>query len=605
MLRGILIAATAFLLAQGVAGAQSIFYSENFDGVPSGTFPPGWSADAPTGTPAVGWAVDDTLDMNGGTIPTGPPFVGTYPYIGWNWSCYGSPLLPVSTIASAPNALNFNNGLGLLSGTLFSGAATSPLITFSSTAGVTLTFDDYFECMSCDTDAATATSFGLDQRFVEIVDASGVTVISIQLVVDADGDGFAPFTSTSPLIDAACIETETHHVHTVDLSSLAPGDYRIRFRFNQVMEFDYTIFATTPPFGEDDMGGWFVDNIQVNCPAPDVSAPSVPTQISPASGATVISPVAFDWTDSTDTGPCGPSTVTYDLYIDNIATIPAPDVFVTGISTSSSSQALGAGDYLWAVRAVDASGNPSAFTSLSPFTVEVNLAPDAPDTLFVNESQNGAQGGNPGFVDPVVDEAPVFSAVFRDPNVTPDFAIGLRFQVSIDPTFTTLDFDSGAIAISPPVPDDTRGPDLTININLSRATVYYWRIQFTDAGGLTGPFSIPQSFRIGDDFQFGVRNGSSHHGRRCWVATAAWSDETAPVVRRLQEWRANSLESVSAGRVASRSYHVAGARLASGFQSSAAIRGLTQAIAGLPISAVLAFGCAIVLAGAIRLSRGA
>ncbi|MCC6742037.1 MAG: hypothetical protein IT452_23655 [Planctomycetia bacterium] len=511
----------------------------------------------------------------------------------------------MSTIASAPNALNFNNGLGLLSGTLFSGAATSPLITISSTAGVTLTFDDYFECMSCDTDAATTTSFGLDQRFVEVVDSSGVTVISIQLVVDADGDGVVPFTSTSPLIDGACVETETHHTHTVDLSSLAPGDYRIRFRFNQVSEFDYTIFAVTPPFGEDDMGGWFVDDIQVNCPLPDVAAPTLPVQISPPSGATVISPVAFDWSDSTDTGPCGPSSVTYDLYIDNIATIPAPDVFVTGISASSSSQVLAAGDYLWAVRAVDASGNPSAFTTLSPFTVEVNLAPGAPDGLFVNESPNGAQQGDPGFVDPVVDETPVFSAVYRDPNVTPDTAIGLRFQVTDDPTFTTLLFDSGSVGISPPIPVDTRCPDLTINITLSRDRIYYWRIQYTDAGGLTGAFSLAQSFRIGDDFEFGVRNGSSHHGRRCWIATAAWSNESAPAVRNLQAWRTDSLEALAVGRVASRSYHVAGARLAPGFESSPVVRALTTGATSLPVQVVFACGLAIILLGLFRMSRTA
>lgn len=572
------------------AAAQSVIFGESFDGVSAGTFPTGWSADAPTGTPSTGWSVDAT--------PVDPGIAtGAHSFTGGCFGFWGFLPVPATLYNSAPFSLNFNNGTDQESGGLYAGGATSPVYTVSSIAGVTLTFYCLWEGLSCDPSTFFyGLDLGTDQKFVEILDSTGSTVLlSVQLYIDGDGDGDPPFTLSAPEIDAMCFEMYQGHFHTIDLSGIGATSFRVRFRANQVAEPDAGIAG--PP---DDTywSGWFIDDMTINCPLPDVAAPTVPTQISPASGATVISPVTFDWSDSTDTAPCGPGIVTYELAIDDLATVPNPDYFLTpGISTAS--QALPPGSYNWYVQAVDGSGNPSGFTPASPFTVEVNLAPDAPDSLFVNESQDGAQQGDAGFVDPVIDQTPAFSAVYRDPNVTPDTAIGLRFQVTDDPTFTTLVFDSGSVAISPPVPEDTRTPNLTINVNLLRDTVYYWRIQFTDAGGLTGPFSIPQSFRVGDDFEFGVRNGSSHHGRRCWVATAAYGNEGGPVSD-LQGWRRSALESVPAGRVASRAYHVGGAVAADRMSAGGLIGFFAPGTIGSLAGMAMLLGALVVAAGLFR-----
>lgn len=561
------------------AAAQSVIYGENFDGVTAGTLPTGWSADAPSGT--VGWSVDDTPTTDGVSA-------GLHPYSG---GCYLSipPLgFPPPLFDTAPFTLNYNNGTDTESGGLYAGGVTSPVITVASLAGVTVTFWCRHEGLTCDLDPLVG-GFGTDQKFVEILDSTGATVLlSLQICVDADGDGAAPYTSSAPEINT-CYEMFQEHTHTVDISGISATSFRIRFRANEIAE--------DTGFPDTTWVGWFIDSLQVNCPTPDVIAPTVPSQISPASGATVVSPVSFDWSDSTDTAPCGAGVVSYELAIDDLATGANPDYFIpTG--TSSASQALPAGSYNWYVQAVDGSGNPSGFTPVSPFTVEVNIAPDFPDSLFVNESYNGAQQGDAGFVDPVVDQTPAFSAVYRDANVAPDFAIGLRFQVTDDPTFTTLLFDSGSVGISPPLPDDTRCPNLTINVNLPRDTVYYWRIQFTDAGGLTGPFSLPQSFRVGDDFQFGVRNGSSHHGRRCWVATASFGGDSTPGVAGLQAWRSGTLESTAAGRVASRAYHVGGAAAADAMSR----KGL---LGWAPSGATLSFGGLAALLGVVFVALGA
>jgi hypothetical protein len=107
--------------------------------------------------------------------------------------------------------------------------------------------------------------------------------------------------------------------------------------------------------------------------------------------------------------------------------------------------------------------------------------------------------------------------------------------------------------------------------DLLRDTIYFWRCQFTDVGGLTGPFSAAQSFRIGDDFEFGVRRGSSHHGRNCFVATAAYGAESHEVST-LKSFRKEVLESAGAGRLFSRWYAANGSAIADAASSTPASR---------------------------------
>lgn len=288
----------------------------------------------------------------------------------------------------------------------------------------------------------------------------------------------------------------------------------------------------------------------------DTTAPSVPVNVAPLDGEFVPVPppgVPLDWSDSVDSATCGPSSVaSYIVEVDDDPAFGSIDFTDTPVASNSTTGLLPDGTYYWRVRAVDTNGNWSANSVVTFFVIEGPWVPSAPDTLFVNESNPGAQSGRSGYVDPVVDLDPNFSAIYRDPNTT-DFAASLRLQVSTDPTFATVDYDSGIVPLAIPLAKNERCPDQTLTTELRRDTVYYWRIQFTDAAGLTGPFSAAQSFHTGDDFQFGVRRGSSNHSRRCFVATAAWGAGSVQVGQ-FTGFRSSVLDLTPAGRMFCHSY---------------------------------------------------
>jgi hypothetical protein len=549
-------------LAAG-ANAQSVIYNEDFE-----TGGVGWTFDAAVGGCA--WAIDGSPAASFALFSCGG---------------LGSPVSQ-PTVFGGANALNFNNGTDMDYGTATTtgNSATGPLITLSTVVGVTMTMQDFYEMDSCAIP-------NIHRRFVEWLDASG-TVIKVVQLTYADGPDTESSCAPPPLPPAGGTpgNWNDHHMHTFDLSTLSSTTFRLRFR----VELD------TAAGIETSCTGWFVDDIQIICPLVDASAPTTPALLFPADGACVSSPVPFDWTDSTDTAPCGPGTIDhYDIEIDSAIGFPAPTVISVGVSNVS---LFGPpGTFFWRVRAFDATGNASPYSSIFTFDNELPLLPLTPDSLFVNDDTDGAQNGDPGFADPVPDQTPVFSAIFHDPNCS-DAAVSLRMQVSTDPTFVTLDFDSGTVALPVPVPIDTRCPDITINVSLNRGTVYFWRILFSDASGAS-PFSVAQSFRIGDDFEFGVRHGSTHHGRRCWIATAACGSESAPAVERLQAWRSGSLEAVPAGRLASRSYHVVGAIGADGLSRLGFVNVFGSDAGSNGATVVVLLAALVAVAGLVRFRR--
>lgn len=533
------------------ASAQVVApYSENFDsGVPAG-----WTFD-PASTEGVGWDVDATPALIGGVTPS------TFP-------------------PEAPSAgsLNFNDGVDYEDVTdgAVKGYATSPVIDITGLGGTVVIWWSMAYQVEPD-----AFFWGYDIREIYILDDTSTVVAAFSVGEAGSGADIE-------------LDENTWATYFYDASAVLAGSTSCQIQF---------VFASGDEFSND-YSGWFIDEVKVVCG--DSIAPTGVVNLSPPDGSIVISPVPLDWSDSTDTSDCGPGILWgYFVEVDDDPAFGSPN-FTTIVSSSAVSvPGLATGTYYWRVTPVDTGLNLGPTSTPTSFIVELPLPPDAPDTLFVNESYQGAQGGEAGFVNPVLDQQPAFSAIFRDPN-TVDSAIGLRFQVTDDPTFTTLVFDSGSVGISPNVPKDTRCPNLTINVSLPRDTVYYWRIQFTDASGLTGPFSIPQSFRVGDDFEFGVRNGSSHHGRRCYVATAAFGGLT-PEVASLASFRSNLLESVAPGRVFSRWYATAGASAAPAARAaSPAARALlapastatSSPFAGLGLAALVA---ALLLAGLRRI----
>ncbi|KAF0244391.1 MAG: hypothetical protein FD180_2574 [Planctomycetota bacterium] len=567
--------ALALLLGFCVIPADAQF-SDDFE-----TGAPGWTFDAAVG--GCSWAVDAT------------PATSFYV-----WQCSAAPFAPgpAATVFAGANALNWNNGTShdyAGAGLPFDNSAISPVITVSSTVGLTLTFQCFYESEGCT--FASSNSY----KIVDILPAASLVPIASFICAV---DNTAPPPPGSSVCGNGILDStgnmSSHHLHTIDLSPLALTDFRLGFRFRGEGIIGVTDVPAVGDTFEGQCCGWFVDNVNVQCL--DGIPPTAPTLLFPADLACVPSPITFDWTDATDTTTCGAGTISgYDIEIDTTAAFLAPTVFFTPVSSIT---LIGPpGTFFWRVRAYDALGLAGPYSSVFSFTVELPAAPLAPDTLHVNEDYQTSQGGDPGFVDPVLDQTPAFSAIYRDANCS-DFAIQVYYEVSLDPTFLTGVMTDGPIGLAPPLPIDSRCPDLLpIGFTLQRGLIYFWRIRFSDASG-PGAFSVPQSFRIGDDFDFGVRNGSSHHGRRCWVATAAWGSDQAQVVTSLQSWRTGTLESAPSGRLASRLYHSAGATAASVFQAPGLIRTATSGIAfGMPLALVLAFGLALL--GLVRISRSA
>lgn len=484
-------------------------YTEGFDaGAPSG-----WSVSAPS-TEGVAWDFDAT-----------PANVGDGTGV-----CGGAASTPVdpSTFGGTAGSLNYNDGTDYEDTTdgFASGSATSPLLDSSTSGGSVLIS---FQC-NYETDTP---SFFFDTRTVDVLDAgAGTTIVTHTFATDGSGSQL-------------CAAMGTYHLHSITVPTAATS---IQVRWN---------FSTVVGGSDDCYSGWFIDELNVTCG--DSVPPPAPTLLSPASGSVVVVPpgVFLDWTDVVDTSGCGPGTVAnYVVEVDDDPAFGSINFTASPAVSNATTGILAPATYNWRARAVDTGGNVGPNSAVFTFTIEAPMPPLPPDTLFVNESSQGAQSGVSGFVDPVVDRQPALSAIYRDAN-TFDSATALRFQVSADPTFTVLDFDSGPVTLTPILAKDARCPDQIVGVELQRDTVYFWRIQFTDVAGLTGPFSVAQSFHIGDDFDFGVRRGSSNHSRRCFVATAVFGGETSEV-RNLISWRTATVETSGAGRVFARTYHSVG-----------------------------------------------
>ncbi|MCE9580935.1 MAG: hypothetical protein K8T20_00310 [Planctomycetes bacterium] len=559
--------ACAVLAFASTARAQLVApVFDGFDTPGTGFDLAGWTVD-PASTEGVGWAVDAN-PANLGDGAGGPGEPSTWPP--------GAPSL---------GSLNFNDGTNFedITDGVVSGFATSPVIDVSGLGGTAVIS---FKCA------------------IEVEPGSASTNPSMNLYVfDTVGSIlYGPLTIGKVGSGAGY---EIVEGQWSQCNAYATGFTSIQILF----EFD-SGDAVSNAFA-----GMFIDNFRVSCS--DVTPPSTPTLVSPIGGITVTNPVTLDWTDSTDSSACGPGGISgYQIQIDDDPLFGSVNFNFTSEESTTTVSGIPGGTWYWRVRALDeqdmnsgvpppAPTHPGAFSTGDSFFIEPPLSPLAPDTLFVNIPALGAQSGLGGFVDPVLSELPVFSAIYRDGN-TIDNALSYRFQVSQDPTFTVVDYDSFTMGISPLLPKDARCVDVQVGISLLRDTTYHWRIQFTDGGGLTGPFSSAQSFRIGDDYQFGVRVGSTHHGRKkCWVATAATGSTESTPVQSLQAWRFGTMESNGAGKMVSRAYHVIGAEASTVTGRSsviATVLGPVGALLGGAGSMIALFGIAILAAfGCTRL----
>jgi M6 family metalloprotease-like protein len=192
----------------------------------------------------------------------------------------------------------------------------------------------------------------------------------------------------------------------------------------------------------------------------DTARPARPTLLSPANNALVTTNLpSFDWSDVADAAR-------YDLQVDNSSTFGSPEVVAAPAGSAFTvTTALPDGRYFWRVRAVDAAGNASSWTSA--WTVWVDIVPAPAPTLL-----------SPADGSPTNDNTPTF-AWEAVPSLT-----SYRIQAS-----TRADFSS--LAVNSTKTGTTHTPGTALADGL-----YYWRVQARGADGIWGLWSAVWTLTI-------------------------------------------------------------------------------------------------------------
>jgi hypothetical protein len=112
--------------------------------------------------------------------------------------------------------------------------------------------------------------------------------------------------------------------------------------------------------------------VTAGSPPPPPPTPAVPSLISPANGATVTLPATLDWSDVS-------GAASYVIQIDDSTSFAAPTVVEQTVAASQfSATALAAQPHWWRVRAVNAAGASSAWSSARSFAPQGAPPPPPP-----------------------------------------------------------------------------------------------------------------------------------------------------------------------------------------------------------------------------------
>jgi uncharacterized repeat protein (TIGR01451 family) len=142
--------------------------------------------------------------------------------------------------------------------------------------------------------------------------------------------------------------------------------YRVSTQFGTITNTASVSSSTTDPISINNSASASMTVTQI-CPQP-------PTLITPTTGASVTSPVAFSW--SSVAGASG-----YVVTITGTATMSLT------VTSTSLTQVLGNGSYSWSVKAIGAAGCPPATSAVSSFSV--CNSPDVPLASVVALSTTG------------------------------------------------------------------------------------------------------------------------------------------------------------------------------------------------------------------------
>ncbi len=291
---------------------------------------------------------------------------------------------PLSVTTGAATAVTASTAT--LNGSLASlGSASSVQVSFewgpntsygSSTASVTKTGTGTFSAGLTGLAAGTTYHFraraagnggatGLDATFTTSTTGVGVPA----LVSPADGaltGDRTPYLDWSKVTASSTVHYQLQVDNNADFSSPAVSKTWVSYSYYTVATslpngtYYWRVRAVDAPGNMSAWGGpWSFSVATVS--------PAVPTLVSPASGASTTDHTPYlDWSKVTAS-----STVHYQLQVDNNADFSSPSVNKTWVSYSyyTLTTTLSHGTYYWRVRAVDASGNSSAWSSGWSFRV--------------------------------------------------------------------------------------------------------------------------------------------------------------------------------------------------------------------------------------------
>ncbi len=182
-----------------------------------------------------------------------------------------------------------------------------------------------------------------------------------------------------------------------------------------------------------------------------MAQPAAPTLASPSNGSTgvAINPTTLSWYASTEATSYELQVSTDPLFGTTVYDNSSPDTFQV-VSSVLSNNIL----YYWRVEASD--GGPGGWSGAYSFTTIVA----APPTPTLSSPTNGLTG--------------VSISLTLSWNASAGAAT-YELQVSTDPTFTTTFYDNSSLT----------GTSQAIS-GLSNNTLYYWRVDATNAGGTSG-----------------------------------------------------------------------------------------------------------------------
>ncbi|NMB60072.1 MAG: hypothetical protein GYA12_12950, partial [Chloroflexi bacterium] len=276
--------------------------------------------------------------------------------------------------------------------------------------------------------------------------AVAATANAYQFQIDDNTDFSSPAYSTSDVTPIAITS-----VKPTGLSALTPYYWHVRTRD-----------------AAGNWGDWSVSRTITILPV----IPTAPVLTAPASGTlTRITTPTLTW-NSVAGG------VTYQVQVDNQSTFVSPEISEedTGGVTAftAASPIVVDGLYYWRVRAVNAAGEPGAWSAARYFTVDTN--PPAAPVLSLPADNSAGLRAIPLFTWGAAATASAYQFQFDD---NADFS---------SPTFST--------------PDGTTVPGTPIAVTSYKPAAmdvlipYYWHVRARDAAGNWGPWSAARTVTI-------------------------------------------------------------------------------------------------------------